>query len=137
MKAISIKQPWATLIAQRAKTIEIRSWQTKYRGPLLIVSSLNPSDGLKKFKETDSAGRNKVEDEEYPELDFLHFGHAICICELYDVEPFARKHTEAALCPYYPDLFAWHIRHVKHVKPVPIKGKLNFFEVEDEKIVVL
>jgi hypothetical protein len=137
MKAISIRQPWATLISQGTKTIEVRSWQTNYRGPLLIVSGLNPFEGLKKFKETDSEGRHKVEDEEFTGLDFLHFGHAICICELYDIEPFARKHEKAALCPYYPDLFAWHLRNIRLVKPVPIKGKLNFFEVDDEEIVVL
>lgn len=36
MKAISLWQPWATLIALGAKTIETRSWQTSYRGPIAI-----------------------------------------------------------------------------------------------------
>lgn len=36
MKALTIKQPWATLIMQGDKRYEIRSWQTKYRGELLI-----------------------------------------------------------------------------------------------------
>ena len=36
MKAITIKQPWATLIALGEKQFETRSWQTKYRGPLAI-----------------------------------------------------------------------------------------------------
>ncbi len=36
MKAITIKQPWATLIALGEKKFETRSWQTKYRGPLAI-----------------------------------------------------------------------------------------------------
>lgn len=36
MKAISLWQPWAALIAVGAKTIETRSWGTNYRGPLLI-----------------------------------------------------------------------------------------------------
>lgn len=39
MKAISILQPWATLIVIGAKRIETRSWNTKYRGPLLIHAS--------------------------------------------------------------------------------------------------
>ncbi|WP_342351939.1 ASCH domain-containing protein [Lysinibacillus boronitolerans] len=30
MKAITIKQPWATLIALGEKRFETRSWQTKY-----------------------------------------------------------------------------------------------------------
>lgn len=36
MKALSLTQPWATLVALGEKTIETRSWQTSYRGPLLI-----------------------------------------------------------------------------------------------------
>ena len=36
MKALTIKQPWATLIIQGDKRFEFRSWQTKYRGELLI-----------------------------------------------------------------------------------------------------
>lgn len=36
LKAITIKQPWATLIALREKQFETRSWQTKHRGLLAI-----------------------------------------------------------------------------------------------------
>lgn len=36
MKVLTIRQPWATLIMQKDKRFEFRSWQTKYRGDLLI-----------------------------------------------------------------------------------------------------
>jgi len=36
MKAITILQPWASLIASGAKQIETRSWATKYRGQIAI-----------------------------------------------------------------------------------------------------
>ena len=36
MKVLTIKQSWAALIMQRDKRFEFRSWQTKYRGDLLI-----------------------------------------------------------------------------------------------------
>jgi hypothetical protein len=42
MKAITIRQPWAQLIAAGLKTIETRSWPTKYRGPLAIHAGLRP-----------------------------------------------------------------------------------------------
>ena len=42
MKAISIKNPYATQILRGTKTIEYRTWDTKYRGDLLICSSANP-----------------------------------------------------------------------------------------------
>lgn len=40
MKTLSLLQPWASLVVMGAKTIETRSWQTAYRGPLLIHASL-------------------------------------------------------------------------------------------------
>lgn len=36
MKALSIRQPYAWLIAQGIKDIENRTWVTGYRGPVLI-----------------------------------------------------------------------------------------------------
>lgn len=36
MKALTLWQPWASLVALGVKTIETRSWSTKYRGPLAI-----------------------------------------------------------------------------------------------------
>ena len=36
MKAITIKQPFATLIAEGLKEYEFRTWKTKYRGEILI-----------------------------------------------------------------------------------------------------
>ena len=34
--ALSIRQPWAELILQSRKTIELRSWDTDYRGYLWL-----------------------------------------------------------------------------------------------------
>jgi len=39
MKAITIWQPWATLIVCGLKRYETRSWPTHYRGPLIIHAS--------------------------------------------------------------------------------------------------
>jgi hypothetical protein len=36
MKALSLTQPWASLVALEAKRVETRSWYTAYRGPLVI-----------------------------------------------------------------------------------------------------
>ena len=39
MMAISLWQPWASLIAAGLKRVETRSWETRYRGPLAIHAS--------------------------------------------------------------------------------------------------
>ena len=44
MKALSVKQPWASCIIDGGKTVECRTWKTSYRGPLLICSSKGDID---------------------------------------------------------------------------------------------
>ena len=39
MKAVTVKQPWAGLIMAGMKDIENRTWETEYRGKLLIHAS--------------------------------------------------------------------------------------------------
>jgi hypothetical protein len=36
MHALSLKQPWATLLVHGLKTVEVRHWPTARRGPVLI-----------------------------------------------------------------------------------------------------
>lgn len=36
MKTITLKQPWASLVANGYKLYEFRSWKIKYRGDILI-----------------------------------------------------------------------------------------------------
>lgn len=45
MKALTLWQPWASLLAIGAKKYETRSWKTEYRGPIAIHASLkDPCD---------------------------------------------------------------------------------------------
>ena len=76
MKAISIKDPWASLIAQGEKTIEVRTWKTSYRGPLLVCVSKNP--------ETENSGK------------------AICIVDLCDVRPLKKADEKSACLSIFP-----------------------------------
>lgn len=46
MKALSIKQPWAWLIAHGMKDIENRNWTTSYRGLILIHAGKEPDTGI-------------------------------------------------------------------------------------------
>jgi len=50
MKVLSLKQPFAELILQGKKTIELRNWNTNFRGEFLIHTSKNPDiASMKKF----------------------------------------------------------------------------------------
>ena len=51
MKAITLTQPWASLVAVGAKRIETRSWPTKYRGPIAIHAAKGFPADAKRFCE--------------------------------------------------------------------------------------
>lgn len=104
-KAISLKQPWANLVAEGKKTIETRKWNTRYRGDLVICSSQKPA--------IDPAG------------------YAVCIVELYDVKPMQKEDEEAACCKIYDRAHSWFLRNIRKIDPIiPVKGQLSIFNLE-------
>ena len=53
MKAISLSQPWASLVASGAKKFETRSWRSHYRGPLLIHAAIRISPDARVLSSTE------------------------------------------------------------------------------------
>ena len=54
MKVLTLKQPWATLVAEGIKKYEFRSWKTKYRGKILIHAGAGiDKEEMKKFQNLD------------------------------------------------------------------------------------
>jgi hypothetical protein len=104
MKALSVRQPWANLIAAGDKSIETRRWATDHRGPLLIVSSKVP----------------RIEPA----------GYAIAIANLVDCRPMTERDEPDACCPAYPGAFAWVLEDIRKIEPFPVKGRLGIFEAE-------
>ena len=52
MKVLTLKQPWATLVAEGIKKYEFRTWKTNYRGKILIHAGVGiDKDAMKKFKD--------------------------------------------------------------------------------------
>lgn len=51
MKAITLKQPWATLVAEGLKKYEFRSWKYNYRGEILIHAGAGvDKEAMKKYE---------------------------------------------------------------------------------------
>ena len=103
LKALSVKQPWANMIAAGEKTIETRRWPTDYRGPLLIVSSKTP--------------------------DIPPAGCAVALATLVDCRPMTRLDEPNARCTVYPGAFAWVLRDVRRLRAFPVKGRLGIYDV--------
>ena len=122
MKALSVKQPWASLIAVGAKTIECRSWPTKYRGELLIRSS---------------KGNDYVEYTNIGAELSAPGGMALAVVNLVNCRPMKNSDLEAAHIPeeWADDVlkgYAWELELQYEVIPVPIKGKLSIYNLDIE-----
>lgn len=114
MKALSIRQPYANLIASGRKTLEIRSWKTAYRGPFTVCSSARPEKGWV-FGEND-------------------LGKQICAVELVDVIPWTRELSESAYvnpAEWWAGHWAWVLRDPRPVERIRVKGRLNWFELPE------
>jgi len=103
MKALSLKQPWANYVASGKKTIETRKWSTRYRGELLIVSSKSPN--------------------------IPPAGYALAVAELVDCRPMVKDDEKAAMCKVYPKAYSWVLKNTRKIRPFPVKGQLNLYEV--------
>lgn len=144
MKALSIWQPWASLIAMGLKRFETRSWQTSYRGPLLICSA---KKRLSKADFIDKAWLH-VAPSTY---ETLPFGQALCIVDLsriyttdhvilsswpsiHDMNP-PLSEKERALGDFSPRRFALELQNIRRFKePWPWPGALGLFNVPDEEV---
>jgi hypothetical protein len=104
MKAISLKEPWASMIMRGEKTIETRKWATSYRGDILICASQKP----------------KTENS----------GYALCIATIVDVKPMTKEDEKGACANVYPRANSWYLKNIRKIKKFPVKGSLGIYEVE-------
>jgi hypothetical protein len=91
MKFLTIRQPWASLIAVGAKTIETRPFSTTYRGPLAIhAGKANPpyfwNLGGWTVGRLDPHEPRRMFTHDSPIID-LPLGAVVAVCDLVDVVP--------------------------------------------------
>lgn len=128
MKALSVKNPFAGLIAHKLKPIETRTWDTKYRGDLLICSS---KIGIPESHLDRVAYRAIKENKgNFEESD----GYALCVVNLSKIITMMGIHERMACCELYPGAYSWFLDNVRLIKPFQVKGQLGIFEVDDKLI---
>lgn len=92
---LTLHQPWASLIAVGAKTIETRGWSTDYRGPLAIhAGARRVHHG--KFLLLARTALNKglisrEQEKPFRSID-VPFGAVVAVCDLVDVVPILNPH---------------------------------------------
>jgi len=163
MKAISLWQPWASLIAIGAKKIETRSWPTKYRGPLAIHAAKRPFNTDLYLDRELHVFAEALELPDIYSFDELPYGAVIATCNLKDcwqivstkigaedVSPKLKiPGTELiagatiGLQEYYfgdytPGRFVWRLGDIKQLpEPIPARGMQGLWDWEPAKGVLL
>ena len=128
MKVLTIKQPWATLIMQGDKKYEFRSWQTKYRGELLIHAG----------KSVDKEAIKRLE-KYLPEN--LPLGKILGKVRLVDCikmspefeEILLKENSEIYTKSSFQENYGWQVTDIEVFKePIEAKGRLSLWEYNIE-----
>lgn len=129
MKAITIKQPFASLIAEGIKKYEFRTWKTNYRGKILIHAGKGiHKDALKKYENLNL---------EYPS------GAIIAVADLTDcifIDEKLRNILQRENPIVYSSIikdkdwkgYGFKLENVKKISPIDINGKLSLWDYDYE-----
>ena len=125
MKIITLKQPWATLVAEGIKKYEFRSWKTNYRGKVLIHAGAGvDKKDMERFKELNLEFPSKkiiaeVEIEDCLELDDKLNNEIIA-------------ENNIAYGSKVRTGYAWKLKNVKKIKSDKIiNGKLGLWNIDE------
>ena len=115
MKVLTIKQPWATLIMQGDKRFEFRSWQTKYRGDLLIHAGKGiDKEAMERL--------SKYIPEDLPSGKILG---KVTLVDCVKMSP--DIYTDSS----FKENYGWQLENVTVFdEPIEAKGKLSLWEYE-------
>lgn len=147
MKALTLTQPWASLVAIGAKTIETRSWLTSYRGPLAIHAAKGFPAYAREFamaplcyevmRRHDAKAGIFVRPA-YPLgavvatcnlLDCLPMESGVCLAGVFQDYPELDTPQEQAFGDFSPGRWAWVLEDIKPFpEPIPAKGALGLWE---------
>lgn len=132
MKVLTIKEPFATLIKNKVKYIETRSFKTSYRGVLYIQASASKVE--KKVKERKDLLELYKEDE-------LKYGYIICKCNLVDcvymtedfINELKTNNYKEYICGHYEvGRYAWILSDIELITPIKVKGQLGIWNYNIE-----
>ena len=129
MKVLTIKQPWATLIMQGYKRFEFRSWQTKYRGDLLIHAG----------KGIDKEAIKRLEKYLPKELLTGKILGKVTLVDCIKMSPefkerLLKENKDIYAKSSFQENYGWQMDNVQVFKePIETKGQLSLWEYNIEK----
>lgn len=139
MKALTLTQPWATLIALGQKRIETRDWYTPYRGPIAIHAAKGQPDWAAEFE--NDLWCNSMEDYGFELPRETPRGAIVAIAHLADVCGMTREMIQDLARTNYAEFnfgnwaagrFAWRLTDIRPLAtPIPARGQLGLWEWDE------
>ena len=124
-RALTLIQPWATLIAMGLKTFETRRWAPAYRGPLLIHAGAKVD---RDFAAELVAEGVLQADQKLPSMAILC---VVDLWECYRTKGESRikfSEDDRRYGDWGPNRWAWELRNRRSLRmPVGIKGQLGLW----------
>lgn len=134
MKALSLTQPWASLVESGAKRIETRGWPTRYRGPVAIHAAKGFPSWAKNLCYT-APFCDVLRKHGMLRPEQLPLGLVLCITSIQDcrrTEDLTREisELERAFGDYGPGRYGFVLGPVTRVfdPPIPARGALGFWD---------
>jgi hypothetical protein len=127
MKAITIKNPWAHLIAAGIKDVENRTWPTKFRGPVLIHAAKVDALPAKEFSTLiGEKCFDSLSPEQFAELIHKHTTRSAIIGKVDIVGCIETSQSIWAM----PGHYHWQLKNAVEKPILNIKGALSFWECD-------
>jgi activating signal cointegrator 1 len=134
VKALTLTEPWASLVACRQKLVETRSWYTAYRGPLAIHAAKGFPKWAREESEENPIFKTALTFETGSYNPELTRGRVLCLVELVDVKRtedvrLTLSAKELEFGDYHAGRFAWFLKYINPYASMPLaKGALGLWE---------
>jgi hypothetical protein len=147
MKALTLTQPWATLVAIGAKRVETRSWSSSYRGPVAIHAAKTVPTWARHVPHEWPFGMvlrdADIQSDANGDPD-LPRGAIVAVARIVEIVPTSPESNERVLAVYggryeyeFGDYsrgrYAWALADIRPLlDPIPCRGALSLWDLPED-----
>lgn len=135
MKALSLKQPYAWLIANGFLQVDDRTWGTQYRGPMLIHASKGLYESYYDYLKD-------ITNIPLPDKDKLEYGGIVGVaklvlcCQPGNMPANIGREQRVHFGGVHDEYFGFLFEQATPLPLMPCRGKLGIFEVDIDALLV-
>lgn len=121
LKALTVCQPYAELIARGEKVIENRTWETRMRGPLVIHAGKS---------------REWLDDDDECLYPGMPFGAIVAVANLYDCVHVSKLPEHLQGNEHANGPWCWLLKDIRRIGPIPYRGAQGLWDIPSADLAV-